>query len=47
MHVRWHVRQQKRDGSVNRFGIDDVVVVDDQDEIVRDGRDVIKQRGQN
>ena len=45
--MHWHVREQKRDGGVDRFGIDDVVVVEENDEIVRDGRDVIQQRRQN
>jgi 4-carboxymuconolactone decarboxylase len=39
--------EQEGEDSVNRFGIDNVVVVDDQDEIDRDGRDFIEQRSQS
>ena len=47
MGLLWQVFQQKSEGIVNRFGINNMVVVKDQDEIVRDGRDVIQQRRQN
>ena len=36
VHLRRQVLEQKGEGFVNRFGIDHVVVVQDEDEIVRD-----------
>ena len=47
MHLGWQVLEQKGEGMVNRFGIDHVVVVQDEDEIVRDGGDFIEQGRQN
>ena len=47
MHLWWQVLEQKGEGIVNRFGINDVVVVEDEDEIVRDGGDFIEQGCQN
>ncbi len=39
--------EQEGEGSVDRFGIDAVVVVQDEHEIVRDGGDFIDQGRQN
>ena len=41
------VLEQKGEGLVNRFGINHMVVVQDKDEIVRDGGDFIEQGRQN
>ena len=35
--------EQKREGGVNRFGVNNVVVVNDQDEILRGASDFIEQ----
>ncbi len=34
MHLRWQVLEQKGEGFVNRFGIDHVVVVQNEDEMI-------------
>ena len=48
MHVWWQVFNQKGESIVNRFGINQVVVVKDEDEIIRDGGDFeLEQGGQN
>lgn len=47
MHVRRQVLDQKGEGIVNRLGLNHVVVVQDEDEIVRDGGDFIEQSNQN
>ena len=47
VHLRRQVLEQKGEGSVNRFGINHVVVVKDEDEIVRDSGDFIEQGRQN
>ena len=47
MHLRWQVLQQKGEGEVNWPGINDVVVVKDEDETVRDRGDFIEQGRQN
>ena len=39
--------EQKGDGMVNRFGINQVVVVEDEDEIIGNGCDFIEQGCQN
>ena len=41
------VLDQKGEGIVNRFGINRMVVIQDEDEIVRDGGDFIEQGCQN
>ncbi len=47
VHLWRQVLKQKGEGIVNRFGIKHVVVVKDEDEIVRDGGDFIEQGCQN
>jgi len=47
VHLGWQVLEQKGEGMVNRFGINHVVVVKNEDEIVRDGGDFIEQGCQN
>src|SRR3712207_5802625 len=47
VHPWWQVLQQKGEGIVDRSGINDVVVVEDENEIVRDGGDFIEQGRQN
>ena len=47
MHLGWQVLEQKGEGIVNRFGINHVVVVKDEDELVREGGDVIEQGRQH
>ena len=39
--------EKKDDGIVNRFGIKNVVVIKDEDEIIRDCGDFIEQGRQN
>src|SRR4051794_4691106 len=39
--------EQESDGSVNRFGVDNVVVVDNKDEILAGGSDFIEQSYEN
>ena len=43
MHLGRQVVEQKGEGLVNRWGIDQVVIVQDEDKIVRDGGDFIEQ----
>ncbi len=43
VHPWWQVLDQKGEGIVDRFGIDDVVVVEDENEIVRDGGALVEQ----
>ena len=43
VHLWRQVLEQKGQGLVNRFGINHVVVVKDEDEIVRDGGNFIDQ----
>ena len=45
VHLRRQVLEQKGDGMVNRFGIDFVVIVQDEHEIVREGGDFIEESG--
>ena len=53
VHLGRQVLEQKGDGFVDRcrpayrFGIDHVVIVDDQGEIIRDGGNFIDQDGQD
>ena len=47
VHLRRQVFEQKGKGLINRFGINRVVVIQDEDEIVRDGGDFIEQGCQN
>jgi hypothetical protein len=47
VHLWWQVLEQKGEGMVNRFGLNNVVVVKDEGEIVRDGGDFIEQSCQN
>ena len=47
MHLWRQVLEQKGEGIVNRFGINHVVVVKDEDEVIRDGGDFIEQGCQN
>ncbi len=37
VHPWWQVLEQKGEGIVNRSGINNVVVIEDENEIVRDG----------
>ena len=47
VHLRRQVLEQKGEGIVDRSGIDHVVVVKDEDEIVRDGGDFVEQGRQD
>ena len=47
VHLRRQVLEQKGKGIVNWFGINSVIVVQDEDEIVRDSGDFIEQGSQN
>src|SRR5687767_4545055 len=47
VHLWWLVLEQKGEGLVNRFGINHVIVVQDENEFVWDGSDFIEQGGQN
>src|SRR5688572_33468806 len=47
VHPWWQVLEQKAEGIVNRSGIDNVVVIEDQNEIVLDGGDLVEQGSQN
>ncbi len=47
VHLGRQVLEQKGEGFVNRFGIDHMVVVKDEDEMVRDGGDLVEQDCQN
>ena len=44
VHLGRRVLDQKSEGIVNRFGINHVIVIEDKDEIVRDGGNFIDQR---
>jgi hypothetical protein len=46
-HLRWQVLEEEGERIVNGFGIDDVVIVDDKDEIARQRSDLIEQRCQS
>ena len=43
VHLGRQVHEQKDERLVNRLGIDHVVVIQDEDEIVREGDDLIEQ----
>jgi hypothetical protein len=45
MHLWWQMLEQEGNGRLDRTGINDVVVVEDQDETVRDISDVIEYSG--
>ena len=47
VHLGRQVLEQKDKGLINRLGINHMVVIQDQDEIVRDGGDFIEQGRQN
>ena len=47
VHLRRQVLEQKGEGLVNRFGINHMVIVQDKNEIIRDGNDFIQQSRQN
>src|SRR5450756_2378694 len=47
VHRWWQVLEEKGEGIVNRFGINRMVVIKDEDEIVRDSGDFIEQGCQN
>ena len=47
MHLWRQVLEQKGEGVVYWFGINNVIVIKDEDEIVRDGGDFIDQGCQN
>ena len=47
VHLWRQVLDQEGEGIVDRFGIDNVVVVEDEDEIVRDGGDFVEQGRQD
>jgi hypothetical protein len=46
VHPWWQVLEQKGEDVVDRSGIDRVVIVEDEDDIVRDGVDLVEQRRQ-
>ena len=46
VHLRRQVLDQKGEGVVNRLGVDQVVVVKDEDEAFREGGDLVDQGGQ-
>ena len=47
MHLWWQVLEQKGEGRVNRFGINHVVVVQDEGKVVRECGNLIEQDGQD
>ena len=47
VHRRRQMLEQKGEGVVDGFGVDEVVVIEHQDEAVRDGGDLIEQGRQN
>ncbi len=47
VHLWRQVLEQKGEGLVNRFGINHMVIIQHQDEVVRNGGDFIEQGGQN
>ena len=42
----WQVLDQKGEGAIDRLGVDQVVVVEDEDERLGDGADVVEQGGE-
>src|SRR5512141_2615812 len=47
VHLGWQVLEEKGEGIVNRFGINRMIVIQDEDEIVLDGGNFIEQVCQN
>src|SRR3712207_5107214 len=47
VHVGKQMHEQKGEGRVNRSGVNHMVVVQDEDERVRNGGDLIEQGGQD
>jgi hypothetical protein len=47
VHLRWQVLEHKGEGILNRLGINQVVIVKDEDEIIRDSGDFVEQGCQN
>jgi hypothetical protein len=47
VHTRWQVLEHKGEGIVNRSGINDVVVIENEKEIVLDGVNLVEQGRQN
>ena len=47
MDLRWQVLEQKGEGFVNWFGIDYVVVVENDDEMIRKSGNFVEQGGQD
>ncbi len=47
VHLWRQVLEQKGEGIVNRFGINHMIIIQDEDEIVRNGGDFIEQGCQN
>src|SRR3990172_4886909 len=47
VHLWRQMLEQKGEGLVNRFGINKMVVVKDEDEIIREGGDLVEQDRQN
>src|SRR3712207_8893038 len=46
VHPWWEMIEQKGEGIVNRFGVDHMVVVKDQNDRIREDSDLIEQRRQ-
>ncbi len=46
VHLRWEVIEQKGEGLVYRFGVNQMVVVKDEDEALWGGGDVVEEHGQ-
>ena len=47
VHLWRQMLQQKRESLVHRFGVDDMVVVEDEDDTVRESRDLVEQGRQH
>ena len=47
VHLPGQVLKQESEGLVNRFGFNRVVIIQDKDEMVRDGGNIIEQSCQN
>ena len=47
VHLRWQVFEQKGESVVNGLGLDQVIVVQDEDNRSRDGRDVVDKGGKD
>ncbi len=47
VHLRWQVLEQKGEGIVDRSGIDNVIVVEDENGVIRDGGDLVEQGRQD